>query len=180
MSIASDPRVRAAQRPASTGFDASGDAQLVSAGSSTAIAASRRAHRWWVYGSLAVISTLVGLRMLASVLAAPLEPVGAGAAPAWQVEVATNGSKPGVVLAYGPEVGIQILRVPAGVGNTSEARVVPARLARGELHLVTLSFNSLRVSSPGAPGSGVVRFSAHSPVVTAFQNSSGAGVRVGW
>jgi hypothetical protein len=180
MSVVSDPSVHAAQRPAWSGFEAAEGALPVTLHSPTAMAAARRGHRWWIYGTLAVVSTVLCLRLLASILAAPLEAVAAGAAPAWQVEVTTNGNRPGIALAYGPEVGIQLLRVPAGEGRVSEARVVPARLAQGELHLITLSFNSLRVHSPGAPGSGVVRFGATSPVITAFQSPRGAGVRTGW
>jgi hypothetical protein len=178
--MASDPSVGAAQRPASGGFDAPERALLITLDSTAAMAAARRVHRWWIYGTLAIASTLLCLRVLASVLAAPLASVGQGAAPAWQVEVTTNGSKPGIALAYGREAGIQLLRIPAGERSASEARVVPARLAQGELHLITLSFNSLRVHSPGAPGSGVVQFSATSPIVTAFHNSKAAGVRTGW
>ena len=96
------------------------------------------------------------------------------------MEVTTNGNKPGIALAYGPEVGIQPLRIPAAQSGVSAARVVPARLAQGELHLVTLSLNSLRVHAPGVPGSGVVKFSATAPIITAFQTSRASGVRAGW
>ncbi len=180
MTMISDPSVRAAQRPAWSGFDAVEGTSPTTRHSPTAMAEARRVHRWWIYGSLSVISTLLALRLLASALAAPLETVGVGAAPAWQVEVTTNGNRPGIALAYGHEVGIQLLRIPAGESGTSEARVVPARLAQGELHLITLSLNSLRVHAPGAPGSGVVQFSATSPIITAYQNSKAAGVRTGW
>ena len=180
MSVVSDPSVKAAQRPAWSGFEAAEGALPVTLDTPTAMAAARRVHRWWIYGTLAVVSTLLCLRLLASILAAPLDIVDAGAAPAWQVEVTTNGNRPGIALAYCPEVGIQLLRIPAGESSVSYARVVPARLAQGELHLITLSFNSLRARSLGAPGSGVVLFFATSPVITAFQNTKAAGVRTGW
>lgn len=180
MSTVSDPSLQAAQQSTWSGLEGAESFLPVTVDSPKAMAAVRRGQRWWVYGTLVVVSTLVGLRLLASILAAPLDTVGAGAAPAWQVEVTTNGDMPGVALAFGREVGFQLLRIPAGDGSTSEARVIPARLAQGELHLITLSFNSLRMLSPGAPGSGVVQMSATSPVITAFQNSKEAGVRTGW
>lgn len=176
----SDPSLRAAERPHSQGFDAAHQAALSAVRSPASISALRRVHRWWIYSALTGVSALLGLRLLASVVAAPLDVPANGAAPAWQVEVTTNGSRPGVALAYGREVGIQLLRIPAGSGSASDARVVPARLARGELHLVTLSLTSLRVHAPGVPGSGVVALSAQAPMVTVFQKSSATGVRIGW
>ncbi|MBL0937646.1 MAG: hypothetical protein IBJ03_02065 [Gemmatimonadaceae bacterium] len=77
-------------------------------------------------------------------------------------------------------MGIQLLRIPAGNGAAGEARMVPARLAQGELHLVTLSLNALRVRAPGAPGSGVVEFKAMGPIITAYQTPQASGVRTGW
>lgn len=180
MSMVSDPSVRAAERPIWSGFEANASALPVAPDSPAALAAARRGHRWWIYGTLSVVSTLVTLRLLASVLAAPLETVGAGPAAAWQVEVTTNGDRPGIALAYGREVGIQLLRIPAGTNSTSDARVVPARLAQGELHLITLSLNSLRVHAPGVPESGVGRLSATSPIISLFQTPDATGIRTGW
>jgi hypothetical protein len=180
MTLVSDPSVRAANRRAWNGHAASEGELPVPHDSPRALASARRVHRWWIYGTLMVASTLVGLRLLASVLASPLDTVNASAAPAWQVEVTTTGPKPGIALAYGPEVGIQLLRIPAGDNKTSEARVVPARLAQGELHNMTLSFNSLRISAPGPPGSGVVQLHATSPIITVSQTTTGTGIRTGW
>ena len=180
MSMVSDPSVRAASRLDWSTFDAAEGVLPVTRDSPSAVAETRRGHRWWIYGSLALVTTLMTLRLLASALASPLDAVASGIVPVWQVEVTTNGDKPGIALAYGREVGIQLLRIPARDGGASEARVVPARLARGELHLITLSYNALQVRAPGAPGSGVVEFSATAPIITAFQTPQASGVRTGW
>ena len=109
-----------------------------------------------------------------------LPAVVAGAAPTWMIHVTTTGSSAGTALVYGREVGVQFLQIPAGTGSSNNSRVVPARLAKGELHLVSLSLTSLHVEANGPPGSGVISMTATSPIITAFQGKDGTGVRFGW
>lgn len=180
MSLVSDPGLRAASRENDSRLHADSRAAMTAPEPVKDGARARRVLSRVALGGLLVVSALLALRLLASVLAAPLEVGGVSAAPAWQVQVSTNSSSPGIVLAYGPEVGIQLLRIPARDPNARETRVIPARLARGELHLVTLSLNSLHVEAPGAPGTGVVRLSASAPIITVFQSPNTSGVRAGW
>lgn len=180
MSLVSDPSLRAAPRENTPRWNAAFRAPITTRETPTEIARARRGRSWFVFGSLLVVSALLSLRLLASVLAEPLEISDAATAPTWQVQVSTNSNAPGIVLAYGPEVGVQLLRIPARNASATETRVIPARLARGELHLLTLSFNSLHVEAPGAPGTGVVRLSANAPIITVFQSPTKSGVRTGW
>ena len=141
---------------------------------------SRRA-RAMVYAMLAISSVAVGLGLLASSIALPLESAAPGGpAPTWMVEVTTTTTSSGTALIYGREVGFHLVQVPAGKGVTSDARVVPARLAKGELHLVSLGFSSLRVNAASPKGAQQMTFSATSPIITAFQTSEATGVRTGW
>ena len=180
MSLVSDPSLRAAARESERRWDAAPRAAVTARESVNEAARTRRGRSRLVFGSLFIVSAVLALRVLASVLAEPLEGVGAAAAPTWQVQVSTNSDAPGIVLAYGPEVGVQLLRIPARDASATDPRVIPARLARGELHLITLSLNSLHVEAPGAPGTGVVRLSASSPIITVFQSPTMSGVRTGW
>ncbi len=133
-----------------------------------------------VYTLLLAVSVAVIARVIASAIADPLEPIVAGAAPTWMVQVRTTGSRPGTALVYGRDVGVQFLQIPAGDGSTSEARVIPARLAKGELHLITLSWTSLHVFGTGPKGSALLSYGATSPIVTLFQTKESTGVRTGW
>jgi hypothetical protein len=184
MSLVSDPSLRAASREYDHRvFDAArGAIARTDTASDTArdTARARRGRSRLLFGAMFVVSALLALRGLASVLAEPLDVGGAAAAPTWQVEVSTNSTAAGIVLAYGPEVGVQLLRIPARDASATEPRVIPARLARGELHLITLSPHSLHVEAPGAPGTGVVRLSASAPIITVFQTPTMSGVRTGW
>ena len=90
-----------------------------------------------------VVSALLSLRVLASVLAEPLEVAAAASAPTWQVQVTTNTNSPGIVLAYGPEVGVQLLRIPAreagGTDNARDSRAPGSRGASPDHTLAQLS-----------------------------------------
>ena len=96
------------------------------------------------------------------------------------VEVTTASAAPGTALVYGREVGFHLVQVPAGDGATSDRRVVPARLAKGELHIVSLGFHSLRVFAAAPKGAPPMTFSATSPIITAYQTPRATGVRTGW
>jgi hypothetical protein len=180
MSLVSDPSLRAASREIDLRLNAASRAAMTTPETAKETARARRGRSRLAFGSLFAVSALLSLRLLASVLAEPLEISAATGAPTWQVQVSTNSNAPGIVLAYGPEAGVQLLRIPARDASATETRVIPARLARGELHLITLSLNSLHVEAPGAPGTGVVRLSASSPIITVFQSPTMSGVRTGW
>ncbi len=180
MSLVSDPSLRAASPDFTRQLDGHVRAPLVLPDTQSPLARLARFGRRLTFGVATVAGVLLVLRVLAGVLAEPLEPVNAPNAPAWQVQVSTNSAKSGIVLAYGAEVGVQVLRIPPKGTSGDNARVIPARIARGELHLVTLSMNRLNVEAPGAPGSGVVSVSATAPVITIFQSPKTSGIRGGW
>lgn len=185
MFAASDPRVKAAQRSRVPALEASsGAVPAVHATNGSPVPPSaprpRRRRVLGVYALLAAAALAVTLRLLGSALATPLEQPVVGAAPAWMVEVTTTSARPTTALVYGDEVGFQLVQIPAGTGAASGARIVPARLAKGELHIVSLGLRTLRVQASAPNGAEPMSFSATSPIVTAFQSSKGTGVRVGW
>ena len=180
MSMISDPELQAAPRRASYAFDAGNRTPLVRADSPAALRAKRSGVRSVLYGVLAGVTAFTGLQFVASAFADPLVLPTSAAAPAWQVEITTTSSSSGLALAYGREVGVQFLRIPPRGAKGDDARVIPARLARGELHIVTLRPSFIHVEAPGAPGSGVVRMSANGAVVTLFQSPKLTGIRSGF
>ena len=176
MSIASDPSVRAAA--CAEGRQSHWNATLPQTVAETPALASRSTHaRATAYLTLTVATVLVVLRVIASALAIPLEPVGGVVAPTWMIEVTTTGVTPTTALVYGRDVGIQLIQVPASVGTSSTARVVPAHLVRGEVHLLSLGLTSLRVHASSPHGAQRMSFQATSPVVTVFQTKGATGVR---
>ena len=180
MTMMSDPSVRAAERPSLAHFDAGAGALHVVSDPHHLVPRSRRTRVWGIYAVIGVAAVVVALRLLASLLAVPLDTVAGGAAPTWMVEVTTSGAKAGTALVYGSEVGMQLVQIPAGDGDASDARVVPARLAKGELHLVSLSLTSLRVYASAPHGVEPMSFFVTSHIITAFQTRRGTGVRTGW
>lgn len=124
-------------------------------------------------------TTLVAFSAVTTWMAEPLVAPRAGAAPAWSIEVTSAGSRPATVLVYGKEAGIHLVRVPAAT-SSDDARIVPARLARGEVHLMSLSFTSLRAHASSPRGMSPMSWSATAPIITAFDGPQGTGVRTFW
>jgi hypothetical protein len=122
-------------------------------------------------------AALLALRIMGGWLAEPLAPI-AGVAATWNVEVTSSASSSMLAFAYSEESGLHLLRIPGD--GSAEPRVIPARLARGELHLVSLGLGQLQVHAKGPPGSGVLSFDARSRTVTAFEHPKSTGVRTGW
>lgn len=176
--VVSDPRLRSAHRPASTSWFAGMlHAPLVRRSAEAPPAPRPVAHRVFAYGVVAV-GFCVALYSLATLLARPLV-TASSTAPVWSVEVAASGRGPVTVLAYGREVGLHLVRVPSE-GSGDRARVIPARLADAELHLISLGWSSLSVRTTGPSGSPVKALSAQSRAVTIFQTPELTGVRTGW
>ena len=125
MSPVSDPGLRAASREYDRQLLAAARAAVTTSETAKETAHARRDRSRFAYGSWFVVSTLLALRVLASMLAEPLEVGRAAAAPTWQVQVSTNSNALGIVLAYGPEVGVQLLRIPARGASATDPRVIP-------------------------------------------------------
>lgn len=176
MRIASDPSVRAAARAEGRQSHWNGALPRTVAETSAPASRSTRA-RVTAYLALTVATVLVVLRVIASALAIPLEPIAGVVAPTWMIEVTTTGVTPTTALVYGRDVGVQLIQVPARVGTSSAARVVPAHLVRGEVHLLSLGSTSLRVHASSPHRVQRMSFDATSPVVTVFQTKEATGVR---
>jgi hypothetical protein len=133
-----------------------------------------------VYTTLAVAALALGLRMVAALLATPLERMPGTLAPTWLVELTTTSASPTTALLYGPDVGIQLVRVPAEGGTTADAGVVPARLARGEVHFVSLGLERLHIHAHAPQRAQPATFDADGRIITAYQTPRAVGVRTGW
>ena len=135
-------------------------------------------QRLAAYALLAVGSLGITLYSLATLFASPLSTSSAGSV-AWSVEVTATGDRPVSVLAYGREVGLHLVRVPSA-NSGDPARVIPARLADAELHLISLGWSPLSVRTSAPPGQPAMSLSAQSRTVTVFQAPDRTGVRNGW
>lgn len=137
-----------------------------------------RLQRVLARGVVIVAAALLALRAVAGWLAEPLE-LSSVNAPTWHVEVTSSSTSSVLALAYSREAGIHVLRVP-GMGNSDEPRVIPAQLARGELHLISLGLSGLRARADGPTGVPLKSWSAEARTITAYQHPSRTGVRTGW
>lgn len=129
-------------------------------------------------GVVIVAAGLLALRAVAGWLAEPLVDAST-AAPAWTVEVTSSSERSLLALAYGREAGFHIVRVP-GMNASTDPRVIPARLARGELHLMSLGLSKLRAHSVAPRGLPASAWSAEARTITAFQRPDAMGVRTSW
>ena len=176
MSVVSDPSLRAAPRAHGAHFAAGPGSPPVASdlGVSPPVRPSSRS-RMAVYASLAVVTVALGLRVLASLFARPLETLSVSRiAPRWMIEVTTTNATPTTALLYGSDVGVQLVRVPAGRGSTDAPRLVPARLANGELHVISLDLAPLHVHASAPQGAAPMSFDAASPIITAYHRAPSA------
>lgn len=120
---------------------------------------------------------LLALRAIGGWLAEPLT-VPVANAPTWNVEMTSRSTSSTLALAYSRETGVHLLRVPGRGSN--EPRVIPARLARGELHMISLGLPGLHVQAAGAPNSGVLMIGADARMITMYQHKDASGIRPGW
>ena len=108
-------------------------------------------------------------------------PFAAGAAPAWSVEITAAGDRQVMALIYGKEAGLHLVRVPAASAGRAVAPVViPARLAEGELHMVSLGWSGLMARASSPAGTTPVAWMAEGRIITGFQGPRGTGVRTSW
>lgn len=131
------------------------------------------------YGALVLTTVSIAVSLIAWAFATPLTTIPAASAPTWSVELSSSSSHPVVALAYGPEAGLHIFRVP-GANSSAAPRVIPARLAQGQLHMLSLGWSGLRAHAIAPVGAGAISWSAESRTITAFQDKSGTGVRTSW
>lgn len=101
-------------------------------------------------------------------------------APEWNVELSSAGSAPVIALVYGQEAGVHVVRIPGSEAAAGERRRIAARLARGDVYMVSLGARGLQVHTQGPPGSNVVSMSATARFVKLSERAEGTGIRTGW
>ena len=121
---------------------------------------------------------LLALRAFGGWIAEPLAPASA-AAPMWSVEVSSTSSSSVLAFAYSRESGTHFLRVP-GRDAEQHRRVIPAKIAVGDLHLISLGWGQLDVRGRGPRGSHLLAYGATARTVTVFDHPDGTGVRTAW
>ena len=141
-----------------------------------------RDRRGWRYVSVlaAAVAILYAVSQTLAVFASPLASASAGDAPAWMIELSATGNSPVTALIYGDEVGFQVVRVPAASEGKSAPRLIPARLAKGEIHIVALNLATLHAQASAPEGAPAMSWVANAPFITAYQKKGATGVRVGW
>lgn len=180
MNLASDPAVRSAPKLREM-FDQRPLGGPLAKHVSPAPPAPRPARtRIAVYAALTVVTVALTLRVVASLLATPLERMPAALSPTWLVELSTTNASPTTALLYGPDVGVQLVRVPGNVETAADARVVPARLARGEVHFISLGLARLQIRARSPQPTQRMAFVADGRIITAYQSTREIGVRSGW
>jgi len=114
--------------------------------------------------------------MMLGVLAKVLWPVvgrlGTTEVGPWDVRINSGGSRSAVVLAYGRDAGLHLMRVPASSQISSQ---LSAKIGHRPLYLISLSRAPLEVSAI-APTSDQ-SWTARGRVIQAFKDKRGTGVR---
>ena len=123
-------------------------------------------------------ASLLALRAIGGWIAEPLAPA-TSAAPTWSVEVSSTSSSSVLAFAYSRESGAHLLRVPGRVAEQNR-RVIPARIAAGDLHLISLGWGQLDVRGRGPRASHLKSYGATARAITVFDHPDGAGVRTPW
>jgi hypothetical protein len=121
---------------------------------------------------------LLALRAIGGWITEPLAPASA-AAPTWSEEVSNISSSSILAFAYSRESGAHLRRVP-GRNAEQHRRVIPAKIAAGDLHLLSLGWGQLDVRGRGPRGSQLKAYSATARTVTVFDHPDGTGVRTAW
>lgn len=172
-----DPFAGAAASPLARRSNGIGHATDVVTDDVGAVRPRSRAKRVLAYVAVTLAIVVASFVYIAGRVATPLAT--ASGAPSWNVEVTTTGAEPVTVIAYGREAGFHVVRVPAD-GSGDPARVIPARIADAELHLISLGWSGLKVRTMSPAGVPRVVLDASSRSVTIYQTPTQMGVRTGW
>lgn len=181
MSFASDPHLESVHAPMRDEWREYERHHLVDAdhSESTGITNSRRG--WRLLGALVAAAFVIYAASLAmSALAIPLTAASAADAPAWMIELSATGNRSVTALIYGEEVGLQLVQVPSASEGQHTPRLIPARLAKGKVHIVSLGLSTLHARASAPKGAQPMSFVVKAPIITAFQNDKATGVRGGW
>jgi hypothetical protein len=180
MSVTSDPFLRAADpRPLRERWSFITDRQPLVARANAVLPAPRPIAARILAKALVIgAAGLLALRAIGGWIAEPLAPDSA-AAPTWNVEVSSTSTGSVLAFAYSRESGAHLLRVP-GRNADRNRRVIPARIAAGDLHVISLGWGQLDVRGRGPRGSRLKSYSATARAVTVFDRPDGTGVRTAW
>ena len=129
------------------------------------------------------LSVIAGALLAAALLWPQSTPVATPAATAgarWNVDLASAGVRPVTALVFGVEAGVHLVRVPAAGASEEERRRVPARLAAGDVYMVSLGREALSVHSTSPTGSAPMAFTARARFVRLYHTPRATGIRTGW
>ena len=127
-----------------------------------------------------LLATSVAVSWIVRVVSPPHERIAPDGAAAWSIELTALGNAPVSAFIWGEEAGIHLVRIPVMTAGPNASRVIAARLGRGELHMVSLGRAGLRARAVAPAGAPAGSWRADGHVITAFQTSSGTGVRTWW
>lgn len=140
-----------------------------------------RLRRWRLSAvGLVFAGFAAAVSLIISSISSPLAVSASGAAAAWSVEITAAGAESITALVYGEEAGLHLVRVPGANAPSAESRTISARLARGELHMISLGRTSLRARATAPNNVAPMAWSAEGHIITAFKNAEGTGVRTSW
>jgi hypothetical protein len=103
-----------------------------------------------------------------------------GTRSTWDLEITADGDQPVTALVYGEGSGIHLLTAPAAGADAAEREHLPIRLATGDVHMISLGRNGLRVRAIAPVGGPLISATAQARSITLFSNAKGSGVRTGW
>lgn len=180
MSVNSDPELERLREPLdyewADGIDQRAQRGMLERAEAERIHLASSRRQWLTKFTAAVA---LGIAMLAWSLTPAGTPVANGA-PVWTIEVTSAGPRPVSVLMYDESEGWHLLTVPGSDTRPGQGRMVSARLANGELHMVSLGWWGLKARSESPASIPGVKWNATSRFITAFQNKEGTGVRATW
>ena len=181
MPVNSDPQLASLRASTTDHWSSEANRRFVQRADAATPVIARNRDRWRLAtGAALLLAVVVGARSLLSILTSPLPASSVGSAAAWSIEITAAGSKPVTALIYGEEAGFHLVRVPAAAATRDEARVIAARLGKGEVHMLSLGFSGLRAHAVAPAGAPKVSWHAEGHVITAYQRASGTGVRTSW
>ena len=126
-----------------------------------------------------VMRRIAGAGLVLAVLAKVLWPaagtLGTTEIGPWDVRINSGGTRSVLVLAYGREAGLHLMRVPATSQTSGVSALLSAKVGESPLYLIALGRTPLEVSAvaPKAEQS----WKARGRVIQAFKDARGAGVR---
>jgi hypothetical protein len=135
-----------------------------------------RSRRLLVLGLIAGALLAALLWRRSSPVSAPITAVGAR----WNVDLASAGGRPVTALVFGREAGVHVVRVPAAGASEEEQRRVSARLANGDVYMVSLGREVLSVHSKSPAGTAPMAFTARARFVKLYHTPQATGIRTGW